>query len=245
MRPRFFTGIDIARALRDLPTKRVNYAVEQVEPTCWNFDTYRHPVAREQPGPPEPGGPWEIACGLVRDYEFSVPQFVRAVYDRREDLLGRNMLLDGRFHGLHFHMGVRVTDVTDQTLDDGRVWGWAYETLEGHLERGKMHYEVVKKMCTGEVEFVITGYSQRDPALGPVLKLGWRLFGRRTQLRFYRACGARLRSLVHARLAGASEPPAAREGDIVLAPSDVRPSAWDRLAVRHHPADRHPTTDSG
>ena len=59
-----------------------------------------------------------------------------------------------------------------------------YETLEHHLERGKVTYEVIKHQDSRLVEFVASD-SQRSPALGPILRLGWLLFGRHTQLRFY------------------------------------------------------------
>jgi hypothetical protein len=48
------------------------------------------------------------------------------------------MLLKARFHGMHFYCGVRVTEVVDKTRKkDDRLWGWAYETLQGHLEHGR------------------------------------------------------------------------------------------------------------
>ncbi|RCW39575.1 uncharacterized protein (UPF0548 family) [Halopolyspora algeriensis] len=237
MRARLLGGTDHARALRELRHRRVNFTAEQVHPAGWHFDTHRHPVAYERPGPPEPGGAWELACELVRDYEFSAPELIRATYDRHVPLSGRNMLLEGRFFGLRFYMGVRVTHVVDEERDGIRVWGWGYETLKGHLEQGRMDYEVVKDLTSGLVEFVITGYSRRAPTLGPLVKLGWWLFGRRRQLRFYRECGRRLRTLVHAGLAGSPQPaPLLREGSVVLAPSGTRPARRDRVTFRrHHP----------
>ncbi|MGI8308250.1 hypothetical protein [Saccharopolyspora hattusasensis] len=97
--------------------------------------------------------------------------------------------------------------------------------------------ELVKDLASGAVEFVITGFSQRSPALGPIARLGWRLFGRRIQLHFYRQCGARLRRLVQDRLAGATAAASVlHEGDLVLAPSGIHPTAGDLLTVRwHHP----------
>ncbi|MEV6227964.1 DUF1990 family protein [Saccharopolyspora shandongensis] len=238
MRARLLRGVDYVSALGNLRHRQVNFTAEQVQPPEWHFDTYRQYLARERPGPPEPGGAWEIACRLVRDYEFSVPAIVRAVYDGRDPLLGRDMLLEGRFHGLRFYMGVRVTDVVDETRGGSQqVWGWAYATLEGHLERGRISYELVKDLESGAVEFVITGFSQRSPALGPITRLGWLLFGRRTQLRFYRQCGARLSRLVQDRLTGATAAATVlHEGDLVLAPSGIHPTAGDLLTVRwHHP----------
>jgi hypothetical protein len=72
-------------------------------------------LARERPGPPVPGQAWDTACALVRGYEFCEPRILRAVYRRGDDLLGRDMLLEGRFFGLRFHLGVRITEVIDET----------------------------------------------------------------------------------------------------------------------------------
>ncbi len=89
-------------------------------------------------GVPEPQASWEHACALVYDYEFSPLELVRALYDPTAPLLGRDMLLKARFHGMRVYCGVRVTEVVDATQENGdRVWGWAHETLEGHLERAE------------------------------------------------------------------------------------------------------------
>lgn len=107
--------------------------------------------------------------------------------------------------GLRFLMDVRVTEVIDTDRDDGaqRVWGWSYDTLQGHLERGRMTYEVVKHLPTGQVEFILRGRSQRAD-LGAVLRLGWAMFGRAMQLRFFRRCGQQLAGLVARAAAGAA-----------------------------------------
>jgi uncharacterized protein (UPF0548 family) len=229
-----FGRLDAVRAWRDLAGSAVNYAHDEVRGPDWKFDTHRAALPAEPPGPPQPGGSWERACSLVRDYEFSPPEIVRALYDPAAPLLGRDMLLEARFHGLHFYCGVRVTEVVDETRDNGeRAWGWAYETLEGHIERGKVTYEVVKHQGTGEVRFVVSSHSQGAPALDRVIRLGWRLFGRRTQLRFYRRCRQRLYGFVEAALRGHRVPagPPVRVGPLVCAPSDARAHRRDVLAV--------------
>jgi len=100
------------------------------------------------------------------------------------------MLLIGRFVGLDFRLGVRVTDVVDaHRIEDGRavrVWGWSYRTLRGHLERGQMSYEVRKWLDTGEVEFRIAALSHRARIANPLVRLGFGLLGRREQVKFYR-----------------------------------------------------------
>ena len=86
------------------------------------------------------------------------------------------MLLEGRFCGLRFYLGVRVTGVIDETRDgDGgpeRVWGWCYQTLQGHLEQGRLSYEVIKNQGTGQVTFHIAGYSRPASIPNPLVRWG-------------------------------------------------------------------------
>lgn len=167
--------------------------------TGWRVDERRQPLPAELPGPPVRGGSWEIAQRLMRGYEFADPSIVRAHYDPDAPLEARNMLLELHFWGLRFLAGVRVVDVYEEKRTvDGRetcVWGWSYATLAGHLERGEMAWEVHKWLDTGEVEFTIHAYSRRADISNPLVRLGFRLFGRREQLRFLRTTCARMRRL--------------------------------------------------
>ncbi|HEV7624907.1 MAG TPA: DUF1990 family protein [Streptomyces sp.] len=218
-------------ALRALSALDVNYARTHRAPTReagWHIDTLVQPLPCEPAGDPVTGGPWETACRLVRDYQFAEPRILRGIYDTRDPMPGRNMLLEGRFCGLRFDMGVRVTSVIDEAHGTGtaarRVWGWGYQTLQGHLEEGELNYEVVKDLHTGRVDFVITGYSRRAPIPDPLVRLGFLFFGRLTQRRFYRRSAQRLRGLLLAELRGVPPPvlethPA--DGSVVLAPSRI------------------------
>jgi uncharacterized protein (UPF0548 family) len=136
----------------------------------------------------------------MRDYEFADPNIVRAVYRRDSPLAGRDMLLEVRFWGLRFRFGVRVGGVIDETRDvDGRqvrVWGWNYATLQGHLEMGQMDYEVWKWLDTGAVEFRIHVVSRASRIGNPLIRLGFRLFGRREQVRFAKRTCERMACLV-------------------------------------------------
>ena len=240
MRPSLFGTIDDAKALDDLRNRDVNYdeegSVEGSRPDGhWHVEAGSTVIAREQPGPPADGGPWGLACDLVSGYEFADGPILRAVYRSEQSLLGRDMLLEGRFFGLRFYLGVRVTAVTDETRtgESGpeRVWGWSYQTLQGHLEQGRLTYEVIKRLSTGEVIFRIHGYSRPAPISDPVIRLGFWLFGRWTQQRFYRNVQGRMRHLLDAAQRGKPMPtPAERADGIVLAPSGVRPRRRERLA---------------
>jgi hypothetical protein len=201
----------------------------------WHVDSGTTVIGRERPGEPERGGPWEIACGLVSQYEFADARILRGVYRQEGELLGRNMLLEARFFGLRFYFGVRVTGVTNTERDSGdgseRVWGWCYQTLEGHIEQGRLSYEVIKNLATGQVTFRVAGYSRRAPIANPVIRWGFLVFGRWTQQRFYRNIQERMTTLVRAVQRGQPVPtPEVRPDGIVLAPSGSRPHPLEHLA---------------
>jgi uncharacterized protein (UPF0548 family) len=229
--------VDVAAALTELRRRAVNYRPDEVDRLSWKHDARTIPLGNEPPGPPSPDGLWHRACRLVGDYQFPPPRRLRAVYDPRTPLLGRDMLLEGRFYALHFYFGVRVTETIDQVSDDGvRTWGWAYETLAGHVERGKMTYLVVKHPASGRVEFAISAYSQAAHRMNLLERIGWPIFGRRTQLGFYRDCGTRMQGLSKLDPARTSIARNPRPDGLVLAPADAAVSALDRVALhRVHP----------
>jgi len=192
------------RALDRLRDKTFNFE-ESTQATWtkergWRIDDYRQPLPAERSGLPEPGGPWERAQGLLRDYEFADPEVVHAVFRRDGPLEGRDMLLEARFLRLRFRLGVRVGRVIDETRSvdgcDVRVWGWGYSTLQGHLEMGRMDYEIWKWLDTGAVEFRVHVVSRPGRIPNPIVRMGFRLFGRREQVRFARSACARMALLV-------------------------------------------------
>ena len=185
------------KLLDELHERSVNFDLEQRQDFTaangWKIDEYHQALPAEPPGPPVPNGSWEVACRLARNYEFADPAIVRAVYDVGQQLQERTMLLEARFHGLRFRLGVRSGGVRDDTRDvDGRhvrVWGWNYRTLKGHLEMGQIDYEVWKWLDSGDVEFRISAFSRPASIPNPLVRLGFRLFGRREQVKFaHHAC---------------------------------------------------------
>jgi uncharacterized protein (UPF0548 family) len=197
------------RAYADLHGRDVNFEPigwdHAASDPAWQVDQQHTPLPAEAPGPPQAGGPFEVARDLLRSYEVADPALVRAVYDAAAPFDGRDMLLVGRFYGLRFPMGVRIGGVIDgaDELDGAPVhrFAWHYRTLDGHLERGQMDYEVVKFLDDGRVEFRIAAYSQRGPIRNPIVHAGFALFGRWTQLRFYDRASQRMRTLTAARTA--------------------------------------------
>jgi uncharacterized protein (UPF0548 family) len=215
-------GIEIDTRRVEMPVDRRVESLRDVGPNFdpaashspedgWSVDDLCQTLPSEPPGQPLEGGSWEIARRLMRGYEFADPSIVRAIYDPDEPLEGRTMLLELRFYGLRFTGGVRVSSVYDEerSEDQGlaRVWGWAYQTLEGHLEMGQMDWQVWKWLETGEVEFRIHAYSRVARERNALLRLGFRIFGRREQLAFLHSTMERMRRLTEIALReGGGEP---------------------------------------
>lgn len=242
MREQLFTHIGEPAALDELASLQINYdparapehGTEMVE-GHWHVDSGATVIGHEGPGPPEQDGAWETARRLVSEYEFADARILRGIYRRDSELLGRDMLLEARFFGLRFYLGVRVTGILDEERDTGegleRVWGWWYQTLEGHLEQGRLSYEVIKNLSTGLVTFRVAGYSRRAPIRNPIILSGFLIFGRWTQQRFYRNIQARMAELVRTAQRGGPLPaPQTRPDGIALAPSGVRPHPLEHLA---------------
>jgi uncharacterized protein (UPF0548 family) len=192
-----------AAALDELHAKAINFTPEPEEAlraAGWQLDRYCQALPGEPPGPPLPNGSWEAAQRLMRDYEFADPSIVRAVYHPDQPLEHRDMLLEVRFYGLRFHVGVRIGGVRDETVTaDGRpvrIWGWNYRTLQGHFEMGQMDYEVWKWLDAGAVEFRIRRYSRPARVANPFVRLGFRIFGRHEQVLFAKRACRRMARLV-------------------------------------------------
>ncbi|HEY4451738.1 MAG TPA: DUF1990 family protein [Solirubrobacteraceae bacterium] len=196
------------RRLAALSARAVNFdtsAIAAYTPAQgWHRDDMVEPLPHEGAGPPEAAGSWQIARHLMVNYQLADPRAVLAVYEQQAPLAGRDMLLRVRFAGLRFDVGVRVGEVFEETRKFGdreaHVFGWYYETLEGHFEEGRMYYELWKWLDTGSVEFRLHAVS-RPARAGPLLlRSGFRLFGRPHQLEFYRQICRRARRLTEAQL---------------------------------------------
>ena len=207
----------------------------------WHIDDYCQPLGREGPGDPESDGLWETAVHLVKEYEFADPKIVRAVYHPDRPIEQREMLLEAHFYGLTFLLGLRVGGVVDQTCESGgrqvRVWGWNYQTLQGHLEMGQMDYQVWKWLDTGEVEFRIHAFSRPARIPNPVVRLGFRVFGRRMQVTFAKRALVRLRELVDAAMARRHGEAVAHEPTHAADAIEIRPASGDATVERKLVAD--------
>lgn len=197
-----------ARDLAALAGRPLNFDPAEVAPPLdrsdWRVDEMVEPLPHETPGPPRPGGSWLVAKRMMDAYQLADPRVVEGVYAPGASIPGRDMLLKIHYGPLRFRVGVRVGEPREETveLDGGRVlrYGWAYRTLAGHFEAGEMRYELRKWLDSGDVEFLLHGFSRPAPT-GPLLtRTGFRLLGRPQQLRFYRQICRRVRRLTEAQM---------------------------------------------
>src|SRR5215470_16874307 len=127
------------RTVEDLRDRDYNFDPSRLRALVaeegWHHDERRQPLPSEDPGEPVAGGSFERAKALMRAYAFADGSAVHAIFEQDAPLVGRDMLLVGRFLGLDFRLGVRVAGVVDELRFDGggpvRVWGWFYRTLSG------------------------------------------------------------------------------------------------------------------
>jgi uncharacterized protein (UPF0548 family) len=204
------------RALAALRGAELNFTPQPLDRYTpergWHADALSQRLPEEPPGDPAPGGPWEIARRLIEDYRIADPALVRATWDPARPLLGREMLLELRLYRLvSVHAGVRVTGVWDESRvvagREARVFGIEYATLPGHVEIGRMDYEVVKRLDDGSVEFRLHAHSRASNDGAPWVRLGFHLFGRREQVRFYLRCCDRIARLTAQALGLPGHPP--------------------------------------
>lgn len=113
-------------------------------------------VATESPGPPEPGGAFERARDGVENFRFSDPRIVVGHFDPAVPLAQRRMLLELKAVGLHYLCGAAVGAVRSERTDERTVFGFRYETLEGHIERGAEWFLLTKDHGSGTIRFSIS-----------------------------------------------------------------------------------------
>ncbi len=175
----------------------LNFTLEEIGPESgWRYYYSRALVGRGEPGPPGVGGPFERASMAVADYLFSDPRIVTVHLDPAAPLLGRRMLLEIKIFGLRYLCGVVVGAVLSKEVAGRSVFGFRYDTLDGHIERGFEWFLLGKHHDTGEIFFRIQAVWRPGQFPNWWSRLGFHLFALRYQRAWHRLAYLRLRNII-------------------------------------------------
>jgi uncharacterized protein (UPF0548 family) len=182
---------EIAPRLRALVDAPRNFQVEEHEMTPesgWNDYFIESFIAHESAGGEQT---FQRLARAVVNYQFSDPTIVRAHFDREAALLGRPMLLDIQALHLHYLCPVVVTAIRDENVEDGRVFGFCYETLDGHIETGREWF-LLTKAPSGDIHFRIDARWRRGQFPNWWSRVGFRLLAKRYQRKWHRQAERRM-----------------------------------------------------
>ena len=151
------------RLLRDWPSDALRVRVERLATARRNFEAEEDAMTGQQGwhhyhseaviarAPAAGGGEYlERARVALANYRFSDPRTVIAHFDPAVPLLGRRLLLEIKVLGLHYLCPAVVSRVRDEP----DIYGFRYDTLEGHIERG-VEWFLLTRNEQGEIRFRI------------------------------------------------------------------------------------------
>lgn len=195
----------LKRFLADLENRRVSFDTDPEEMTQehgWTVDGSDTVVGHEAPGPPHPGGLFERAKQGLINYDFSDPEIVEGHFDPEAPFVGRNILLEIKVLGLHFLSGARVHSLREDANEEQTVFGFRYDTLEGHIERGFEWFLLTKNHTTGEVWFKIEAHWRLGDFPNWWSRVGFKLIGERCRMIWRHNAPERLRRVTQQPSAG-------------------------------------------
>lgn len=187
---------ELATRLDRLGERGRNFDAEQSEMSAaagWNEYRSQAVIAREPPGHPVEDGPFQRAEIAIANYQFSDPDIVVGHFAAESRLLGRRMLLEMKAVGvLHYLAGVVVGAVRNEEQDGCHTFGFRYDTLEGHIERGSEWFVLSKDLGSGEIRFRISAAWLPGQFPNWWSRVGFRCLGQRYQRRWHHAAHRRL-----------------------------------------------------
>jgi uncharacterized protein (UPF0548 family) len=136
---------------------------------------------------PEGHALFERASVALANYQFSDPAIVTAHFDPAGPLLRRRLLLEIKVMGLRYLCPALVTHVRDEP----GVYGFRYDTLEGHIERG-VEWFLITRDEAGDIRFRIEARWKYGQLPNWWSRLGFRLLSGYYQRRWHREAHRRL-----------------------------------------------------
>lgn len=179
----------LRRRLDQLPNTRPNFDAVEDEMTGdrgWHHYHSEAVIARASAGAES----FRRARSALANYEFSDPRIVVAHFDPSTPLLLRRLLLEIRIWGLRYLCPALVTRVRDEP----NAFGFRYDTLEGHVERG-MEWFLLTKDDAGDIRFRIEARWQRGEFPNWWSRVGFIVLSGYYQRRWHRKAHQRISML--------------------------------------------------
>lgn len=193
---RGWSAEELRKRIERLDGTALNFDAAQSEMTVeagWNRYRSTAAIAWEPPGPPLPDGPFNRAEKAIANYQFSDPAIVVGHFDPADRLLGRRMLLEMKALLVLRYLGGVVVGATRYEEQDGLyTFGFRYDTLRGHIERGSEWFLLTKDVASGEIRFRIEATWLPGDFPNWWSRLGFRILGSRYQKRWHREAHRRL-----------------------------------------------------
>lgn len=211
---RSWTEAELEAHLAGLAGRGVNYSdpLEAMTPEKgWSHYFSEAVVGFESPGPPEPEGAFARGRTVVADYAFSDPRIVIGHYDPEVPLEGRRMLLEMRaLRAFRYLSGTVVSAVRDETGGTKSVFGFRYDTLEGHIESGVEWFLLTKEHATGAIRFRIEAVWRPGQFPNWWSRLGFSFLGPYYQRRWHHRAHELMARLLHTPDPGVQAPEGGR-----------------------------------
>jgi uncharacterized protein (UPF0548 family) len=153
---RGWTSDELRARLDRLATVATNFEGAEEELTGergWHHWQSEAIIAREEDGSDARFARARVA---LANYQFSDPKIVVAHFDPRSALLGRRIMLEIKVFGLRCLCAAVVTQVREEV----DVFGFRYDTLDWHIERG-MEWFLLTRDEHGNIRFRIEARRQR------------------------------------------------------------------------------------
>jgi uncharacterized protein (UPF0548 family) len=196
-----WTEEELEKKLDILPALKRNFsepAGQMTNENGWQQYYSEAVIARGKPGLPEENGLFERGRKAVANYEFSDPRIVIAHFDPDTPLPERHMLLEMRaFRILHYLSGVVVGAVCSEQSKKNSIFGFRYDTLEGHIEKGTEWFLLTKEHETGEIRMRVEASWRPGQFPNWWSRFGFSLVGPHYQERWHRLAHRRMARIVH------------------------------------------------
>jgi len=184
-------------ALKDRPVNFDDPPEAMTVDRGWTVDGDTASLGTEPEGPPLIDGFFARARQAIINYDFSDPRIVVGHFDPEAPLNGRDMLLELRVLGFRFLGGVRVMDVREVVEHDTTLFGFRYDTLAGHIERGFEWFLLTKDHETGDIHFRIEAHWRLGDFPSWWSRLGFVVLGETYRRLWRHRAPERLRRLAH------------------------------------------------